>query len=218
VQNVRVAGYLNGKRAVLLIHLRQPGANIIDTVDRIRSEVPQSKPSSQGIDTPSSSIAPHNPRLVSDVERTSPSPSSSSSSSSSFPAQWRATSSACGSVPHRPSPSLYLCGYSLDNLSLMALISTASSSTTPSSSWRTITRHLEAAWILRRTLKGAKEIGFTVLTISISLIAVSSLAPHGRHRCRLFREFAITALHRHPRLMVISLTTHAHDVRLSSSR
>ena len=51
VQNVRAAGYLNGKRAVNLIVFRQPGANIIDTVDRIRAQMPALKASiPQGID------------------------------------------------------------------------------------------------------------------------------------------------------------------------
>jgi len=45
VQNVRAAGYLNGKRAILLIIFRQPGANIIETVDRIRAEIPSIKAS-----------------------------------------------------------------------------------------------------------------------------------------------------------------------------
>ena len=52
VQNIRAAGYLNGKRAVMLIIFRQPGANIIETVDRIRAELPSIKASiPQGIDT-----------------------------------------------------------------------------------------------------------------------------------------------------------------------
>ena len=51
VQNVRTAGYLNGKRAVTLIIFRQPGANIIDTVDRIKAQLPSLEASiPQGID------------------------------------------------------------------------------------------------------------------------------------------------------------------------
>ena len=52
VQDIRAGGYLNGKRAVVLIIFRQPGANIIDTVDRIRAALPSIKASiPQGIDT-----------------------------------------------------------------------------------------------------------------------------------------------------------------------
>ncbi len=72
VQNVRTAGYLNGKRAVLLIVFRQPGANIIDTVDRVRAELPSIDASiPQGIDTTIVLDRTTTIRAsVSDVERT----------------------------------------------------------------------------------------------------------------------------------------------------
>src|SRR6266851_1111486 len=72
VQNVRAAGYLNGKRAVLLVIFRQPGANIIDTVDRIRAELPSIKASvPQGIETTVVLDRTTTIRAsVSDVERT----------------------------------------------------------------------------------------------------------------------------------------------------
>src|SRR6202041_3321526 len=72
VQNVRAAGYLNGKRAVLLVIFRQPGANIIETVDRIRAEMPSLQASiPQGIDTTLVLDRTTTIRAsVSDVERT----------------------------------------------------------------------------------------------------------------------------------------------------
>src|SRR5205823_11116758 len=72
VQNVRTAGYLNGKRAVTLIIYRQPGANIIDTVDRIRAELPSLRASiPQGIDATIVLDRTTTIRAsVSDVERT----------------------------------------------------------------------------------------------------------------------------------------------------
>src|SRR6266436_5480762 len=127
VQNVRVAGYLNGKRAVLLIIFRQPGANIIDTVDRIRSEVPSIKAIiPQGIDTTIVLDRTTTIRAsVSDVERTL---------TLSiilvivvvfiFLRNGRATLIPAVAVPVSLIGTfavMYLCGYSLDNLSLMAL-------------------------------------------------------------------------------------------------
>jgi multidrug efflux pump len=72
VQNVRTAGYLNGKRAVMLIIFRQPGANIIDTVDRVRAELPSIEASiPQGIETTIVLDRTTTIRAsVSDVERT----------------------------------------------------------------------------------------------------------------------------------------------------
>ena len=72
VQNIRTAGYLNGKRAVTLIIFRQPGANIIDTVDRIARSCRRSKLPSRWASTPPSfwiAPPPSGPRC-SDVERT----------------------------------------------------------------------------------------------------------------------------------------------------
>ncbi len=180
VQNVRVAGYLNGKRAVLLIIFRQPGANIIDTVDRIRSEVPSIKAIiPQGIDTTIVLDRTTTIRAsVSDVERTL---------TLSiilvivvvfiFLRNGRATLIPAVAVPVSLIGTfavMYLCGYSLDNLSLMALtISTGFVVDDAIVVMENITRHLEAGMDpFAATLKGAKEIGFTVLTISISLIAV----------------------------------------------
>ncbi|HXH65771.1 MAG TPA: efflux RND transporter permease subunit [Candidatus Limnocylindrales bacterium] len=216
VQNVRAAGYLNGKRAVLLIIFRQPGANIIETVDRIRSEVPSIKASiPQGIDLTVVLDRTTTIRAsVSDVERTL---------TLSiilvivvvfvFLRNGRATLIPAVAVPVSLIGTfavMYLCGYSLDNLSLMALtISTGFVVDDAIVVMENITRHLEAGMDpFAATLKGAKEIGFTVLTISISLIAVFiPLLLMGGIVGRLFREFAITLSTAILVSMVISLTT-----------
>jgi multidrug efflux pump len=216
VQNVRAAGYLNGKRAILLIIFRQPGANIIDTVDRIRAETPSIQASiPKGIDTTIVLDRTTTIRAsVNDVERTL---------ALSiilvivvvfvFLRNARATLIPAVAVPVSLIGTfavMYLCGYSLDNLSLMALtISTGFVVDDAIVVMENITRHLEAGMDpMAATLKGAKEIGFTVLTISISLIAVFiPLLLMGGIVGRLFREFAITLSTAILVSMVISLTT-----------
>jgi multidrug efflux pump len=216
VQNVRAAGYLNGKRAILLIIFRQPGANIIDTVDRIRAEIPSIKASiPQGIDTTIVLDRTTTIRAsVSDVERTL---------TLSvilvivvvfiFLRNGRATLIPAVAVPVSligTCAVMYLCGYSLDNLSLMALtISTGFVVDDAIVVMENITRHLEAGMEpFAATLKGAQEIGFTVFSISISLIAVFiPLLLMGGIVGRLFREFAITLSTAILVSMVISLST-----------
>ena len=105
---------------------------------------------------------------------------------------------------------MYLCGYSLDNLSLMALtISTGFVVDDAIVVMENITRHLEDGMDpFAAALKGAQEIGFTVLSISISLIAVFiPILLMGGIVGRLFREFAITLSTAIIVSMVISLTT-----------
>ena len=216
VQNVRTAGYLNGKRAIVLIVFRQPGANIIETVDRISSELPSIEASiPQGIDTTIVLDRTTTIRAsVKDVERTL---------MISiclvivvvfiFLRNGRATLVPAVAVPVSLIGTfavMYLCGYSLDNLSLMALtISTGFVVDDAIVVMENITRHLEAGMEpFAAALKGAKEIGFTVLSISISLIAVFiPLLLMGGIVGRLFREFAITLSTAILVSMVISLTT-----------
>jgi multidrug efflux pump len=216
VQNLRAAGYLNGKRAVMLIIFRQPGANIIETVDRIRAELPSIQASiPQGMDTTIVLDRTTTIRAsVSDVERTL---------TLSiilviivvfiFLRNGRATLIPAVAVPVSLIGTfsvMYLCGYSLDNLSLMALtIATGFVVDDAIVVMENITRHLEAGMEpFAATLKGAQEIGFTVLSISISLIAVFiPLLLMGGIVGRLFREFAITLSTAILVSMVISLTT-----------
>jgi len=216
VQNVRAAGYLNGKRAVLLIIFRQPGANIIETVDRIRAELPSIQASiPQGIDTTLVLDRTTTIRAsVSDVERTLMiSIGLVIVVVFIFLRNGRATLIPAVAVPVSLIGTfavMYLCGYSLDNLSLMALtISTGFVVDDAIVVMENITRHLEEGMEpFAATLKGAKEIGFTVLSISISLIAVFiPLLLMGGIVGRLFREFAITLSTAIIVSMAISLST-----------
>lgn len=215
-QNLRAAGYLNGKRAVMLIIFRQPGANIIDTNNRIRAQLPSIKASiPQGIDM--TVVLDRTTTIkasVSDVERTL---------TISillvivvvfiFLGSGRATLIPAVAVPVSLIGTfavMYLLGYSLDNLSLMALtISTGFVVDDAIVVMENITRHLEDGMEpFAAALKGAREIGFTVISISISLIAVFiPLLLMGGIVGRLFREFAVTLSTAILVSMVISLTT-----------
>jgi multidrug efflux pump len=216
VQNVRAAGYLNGKRAVMLVIFRQPGANIIDTVDRVRAEFPSIQASiPQGIDITIVLDRTTTIRAsVSDVERTLMlSIALVIVVVFIFLRNGRATLIPAVAVPVSLVGTfsvMYLCGYSLDNLSLMALtISTGFVVDDAIVVMENITRHLEAGMEpFAAALKGAQEIGFTVFSISISLIAVFiPLLLMGGIVGRLFREFAITLSTAIMVSMVISLTT-----------
>jgi multidrug efflux pump len=216
VQNTRAAGYLNGKRAVVLIVFRQPGANIIDTVDRIRAQLPSVEASiPNGIETTIVLDRTTTIRAsVSDVERTLV---------ISivlvivvvfvFIRNGRSTLIPAVAVPVSLIGTfavMYLFGYSIDNLSLMALtISTGFVVDDAIVVMENITRHLENGMApFEAALRGAKEIGFTVMSISISLIAVFiPLLLMGGIVGRLFREFAVTLSTAILVSMVISLTT-----------
>ena len=216
VQNVRAAGYLNGKRAVTLIIFRQPGANIIDTVDRIRAQLPSLQASiPKGIETTIVLDRTTTIRAsVHDVERTLIiSVCLVILVVFVFLRNGRATLIPAVAVPVSLIGTfavMYLFGYSIDNLSLMALtISTGFVVDDAIVVMENITRHLEAGMDpFAAALKGAKEIGFTVVSISISLIAVFiPLLLMGGIVGRLFREFAVTLSTAILVSMVISLTT-----------
>jgi multidrug efflux pump len=216
VQNVRAGGYLNGKRAVVLIVYRQPGANIIDTVDRIRAQIPSLKASiPSGIDT----------TIV--LDRTTTIRASVHDVEGTlmisiglvivvvfiFLRNGRATLIPAVAVPVSLIGTftvMYLFGYSIDNLSLMALtISTGFVVDDAIVVMENISRHLENGMDpFAATMRGAKEIGFTVVSISISLVAVFiPLLLMGGIVGRLFREFAVTLSTAIFVSMVISLTT-----------
>ena len=111
---------------------------------------------------------------------------------------------------------MYLLGYSLDNLSLMALtIATGFVVDDAIVVLENITRHLEAGHApLEAALHGAREIGFTVLSISLSLVAVFiPMLLMGGIVGRLFREFAVTLSVGHRRLAGRVADHHADDVR-----
>ncbi len=216
VQNVRSAGYLNGIRSVTVIIFRQPGANIIQTVNNIRSQLPFLKASiPQGIDTTIVLDRTTTIRAsVSDVERTL---------ILSvilvilvvfiFLRNGRATMIPSVAVPVSLVGTfavMFLLGFSIDNLSLMALtISTGFVVDDAIVVMENISRHLESGMEpFKAALLGAKEIGFTVFSISVSLIAVFiPILMMGGIVGRLFREFAITLSTAIVVSMVISLTT-----------
>ncbi len=215
-QNLRTAGYLDGKPSVALIVSRQPGANIIETVNRIRAQLPFLQASMpQGIKTTVVLDRTVTIRAsVHDVERTLVisivlvvlvvflflrDPRATLIPSVAVPVSLIGTFAV-----------MYLLGYSLDNLSLMALtISTGFVVDDAIVVMENITRHLEEGMEpFAAALKGAQEIGFTVLSISASLIAVfTPILLMGGLVGRLFREFAMTLAISIVVSMVVSLTT-----------
>jgi len=216
VQNVRAAGYLNGKRSVTVIIFRQPGANIIETVDRVRAQLPVIQASIPfGIDTTIVLDRTTTIRAsVSDVERTLLiSIGLVIVVVFVFLRNGRATLIPAVAVPVSLVGTfavMYLFGYSLDNLSLMAMtIATGFVVDDAIVVMENISRHLEnGVKPFAAVLKGAEEIGFTVFTISISLIAVFiPLLLMGGIVGRLFREFAVTLSTAVFVSMIISLTT-----------
>jgi multidrug efflux pump len=216
VQNVRAAGYLNGKRSVTVIIFRQPGANIINTVDRIRTQLPFIKASIPlGIDITIVLDRTTTIRAsVSDVERTLLiSIGLVIVVVFVFLRNGRATLIPAVAVPVSLVGTfavMYLFGYTLDNLSLMAMtIATGFVVDDAIVVMENISRHLEDGMKpFAAALKGAEEIGFTVFTISISLIAVFiPLLMMGGIVGRLFREFAVTLSTAVFVSMIISVTT-----------
>ncbi len=216
VANIRAAGYLNGKRAVTVIIFRQPGANIIDTVDRIRAQLPFVQASIPlGIDTTIVLDRTTTIRAsVSDVERTLIlSIGLVVLVVFVFLRNGRATLIPAVAVPVSLVGTfavMYLFGYTLDNLSLMALtIATGFVVDDAIVVMENVARHLEAGMApFAAALLGAEEIGFTVFTISISLIAVFiPLLMMGGIVGRLFREFAVTLSTAVFVSMIISLAT-----------
>ena len=216
VEDIRNAGYANGRPSVMVIIFRQPGANIIDTVDRIRAELPVLKASMpQSIDMNIAMDQTVTIRAsVHDVERSLlisvalvvlvvfvflRSPRSTFIPSVAVPVSLIGTFGV-----------MYLLHYSIDNLSLMALtISTGFVVDDAIVVIENITRYLEQGMHpFQAALKGAKEISFTVLSMSTSLIAVFiPLLLMGGIVGRLFREFAVTLSVAIAVSLVVSLTT-----------
>jgi multidrug efflux pump len=216
VENIRAAGYMDGKPCVMLIVFRQPGANIIDTVDRIREAMPSLEASVQsGIDFVYVLDRTMTIRAsVHDVERTLIiSVALVILVVFVFLRNVRATLIPSVAVPVSLIGTfgvMYLCNFSIDNLSLMALtISTGFVVDDAIVVIENISRYLEQGMSpMDAALKGASEIGFTVLSISISLVAVFiPILLMGGIVGRLFREFAVTLSVAILVSLVISLTT-----------
>ncbi len=216
VQDVHNAANMNGKPAVVLIIFRQPGANIIATVDRVqallpilRASIPASASLRVVLDRTMTIRA-----SVRDVQR-------AMMISIAlvvvvvfvFLRNVRSTFIPSIVVPLSIVGTfgiMYLCHYSLDNLSLMALaISTGFVVDDAIVVIENIMRHVEAGMTpLQATLQGAREIGFTVVSMSLSLVAVFiPILLMGGLVGRLFREFAVTLSAAILVSLVVSLTT-----------
>ena len=216
VENLRSAGLANGKPCALVIIFRQPGANIIDTVDSVRAALPQLKgsiPSAINLTVVMDQTTTIR-ASVREVERTLIiSIGLVIMVVFVFLRNPRATIIPAVVVPVSLVGTfgvMYLCHYSLDNLSLMALtISTGFVVDDAIVVIENVTRHLEQGMRpLQAALLGAKEIGFTVLSISVSLVAVfTPLLLMGGIVGRLFREFAVTLSVAILVSLVVSLTT-----------
>jgi multidrug efflux pump len=216
VENIRAAGFLNGKPCVLLVIFRQPGANIIDTVDRILESIPSleaSIPTAMNFTIVLDRTATIR-ASVADVERTlAISIGLVILVVFLFLRNIRATLIPSVAVPVSLIGTfgvMYLCHYSIDNLSLMALtIATGFVVDDAIVVIENISRYLEQGMSpMESALKGAEEIGFTVLSISISLVAVFiPILLMGGIVGRLFREFAVTLSVAILVSLAISLTT-----------
>ena len=201
VQDLRNAGSANGKPAVLVIINRQPNANIIETVDRVTTLMPSlraSIPSAVNLDVMMERTSTIRASLR-DVERTLVvAVGLVILVVFLFLRSGRATLIPSVAVPVSLIASfgaMYLFGYSLNNLSLMALtIATGFVVDDAIVVLENTSRHIEAGVPPREAaLLGAKEVGFTVLSMSLSLIAVFiPILLMGGIVGRYFREFAVT--------------------------
>ncbi len=201
VENGRVAGWADGVRAVVVIIRRQPGANIIQTIDRIKALLPSITTSiSPGIKTQVLIDRAGTIRAsVDDVEHTMVlSVLLVVIVVFVFLRTLRATAIPSVAVPLSLLGTfglMYLVGYSLDNLSLMALtISTGFVVDDAIVVTENISRFIELGDSPKEAaLKGAKQVGFTIVSITVSLLAVFiPLLLMGGIVGRLFREFAVT--------------------------
>ena len=216
VEDLRTMGITNGTPAVLIIINRQPGANIIETVDRVLAMLPQLKASIPGTMT-LSVVVDRTPVIrasLHDVERTL--------AISVFLVilvvflflrDVRATLIPCVAVPVSLISTfgvMYLFGYSLDNLSLMALtIATGFVVDDAIVVLENISRYREQGMApMQAALRGAREITFTVLSMTLSLVAVFvPILFMGGMMGRLFQEFAVTLSVAILVSLVVSLTT-----------
>jgi multidrug efflux pump len=215
-ENIRNAGIANGKPSVLVIVYRSPGANIIDTVDRVYALLPELRAAiSPAIDvTPAVDRSTTIRASLSDVEHTL---------MISvvlvilvvffFLRSGRATLVPSVAVPVSligTFAAMYMLDYSLDNLSLMALtVATGFVVDDAIVVLENVSRHIEAGMPrIQAAIQGAGEVAFTVLSMTISLIAVFiPILMMGGIVGRLFREFAVTLSVALVISLVVSLAT-----------
>jgi multidrug efflux pump len=201
VEDLRNAGLADGKPSVLVIIYRQPGANIVATVDRVIGLLPELRASI----SPAIDIMPAVDRSttirasLAEVERTLMlAVVLVVLVGFFFLRSARATLIPTVAVPVSLIGTfgvMYLLGYSLDNLSLMALaVATGFVVDDAIVVLENISRHIEQGMSrMQAALQGAAEVSFTVLSMSVSLIAVFiPILLMGGIVGRLFREFAVT--------------------------
>jgi multidrug efflux pump len=216
VENVRNIGLANGKPAVVVILRRQPGANIIDTVERVKAVLPQLEASiPRAIDV--ELILDRTTTILSslhEVERTLVfAVCLVVLVVFAFLRSLRAALIPSIAVPVSLIGTfgvMYLLGYSLDNLSLMALtISTGFVVDDAIVVLENVTRHIEAGMPrMRAALQGAREVAFTVLSMTLALVAVFvPILLMGGIEGRQFREFAVTLSVAITISLAVSLTT-----------
>jgi multidrug efflux pump len=216
VEDVRNLGLADGKRAVLMIIRKQPGANVIDTVDRIKAELPEIQAS-----------IPAGINLIVANDRTASIRTSLHDVDISLLVALLLVVTVVVVMLRNPRAALvpavavplslvgtfgviYLLGFSLNNLSLMALtVSTGFVVDDAIVVIENISRHVEAGMPrLQASLQGAKEVGFTVLAMSSALVAVFiPILLMGGMIGRILREFAMTLAVTVVLSLVISLTT-----------
>jgi multidrug efflux pump len=216
IEDVHTGGLADGKPAVMLVIFRQPGANIIQTVDRVIALIPQLQ-----------AEVPAGMHLAVAMDRTTTIRSSVHDVEITllislilvilvvflFLRSVRATLIPSIAVPISLIGTfgvMYLMHYSIDNLSLMALtICTGFVVDDAIVVIENIMRHIEDGMSpMQATLRGAHEIGFTVLSISVSLVAVFlPILLLGGIVGRLFREFAVVLTAAIVVSLVVSLTT-----------
>jgi multidrug efflux pump len=201
VEDIRTMGLSNGKPAVLLVIFRQPGANIIETVDRVRNLMPQLR-----AETPPAiqlGVAIDATRTIRASVRDVQIAMGVSIGLVILVVFLFLRSARSTIIPTVAVPvsligtlgAMYLLNYSIDNLSLMALtIATGFVVDDAIVVVENITRHLESGLRpFEAALKGVQEISFTVISISVSLVAVFlPILLMGGLVGRLFREFAVT--------------------------
>jgi multidrug efflux pump len=201
VENAQLAGWAGQQRAIILNVQRQPGANVIQTADRVKALLPQLRATiSQGVDLAVLADRTETVRAsVDDVQFTLLlTILLLVAVIYLFLHSLRATVIPGVAVPLSLIGTfgvMYLCGYSLNNLSLMALtISTGFVVDDAIVMIENISRFIEQGDApFEAALKGAKQIGFTIVSLTVSLVAVLiPLLFMGGVIGRLFREFAVT--------------------------
>jgi multidrug efflux pump len=216
VEDRRNLGLVNGQRGVLLIVYKQPGGNVVETIDRLKEALPQLK-----------AALPGDTELIVTGDRSLTIRASLAEAERTliisvglvilvvfcFLRSARATLIPAVAVPISlvgTFAAMWLCDYSLDNISLMALIIAAGFVVDDAIVvLENIQRHIEDGRSrVEAALLGAREVGFTVLSMSLSLIAVFlPILLAGGLIGRFFQEFAVVLSLAILISLVVSLTT-----------